>query len=329
MVDFVRRVAVPIVTARKIFDADTPEHLRMALIVLDGATELLLRKNAAEHGFLLASADRLFDEHAKAKAEGIDYPPPLHPITFPIEPSQAELPLTKIPYLSTRQRKKLEREFDPNADMAVLYGTIDQQTSQTLKDAHFYRNIAYHQDTVDSPSLKSTVTIQLLAVGKLLESVRPAIQRVQNDERSAVLRAEIGLPPDVPLTLDGLADFLTRGIVLEHGSATDAYCVSISWRISTMHRVLDMIATYLSPEPGLLSSADTLRLCQLDHGFAFHYLAMALAAVSSNLRRIVTFFEGEAQRADGGKLQRARFRKDHQGASIARVAEPEALSPPQ
>jgi hypothetical protein len=265
MVDFVRRVAVPIVTARKLIDVGTPEHLRMALILLDGATELLLRKNVAEHGFLLASADRLFDEHAKAKAQGTDYPPPLHPITFPIGPSQQELPVTKIPYLSTKQRKKLEREFDPSADMAVLYGTIDQPTSQIFKDAHFYRNIAYHQDTVDSPSLRSTVTIQLLAVGKLLKSVKPAIQRVQNDERSAALRAEIDLPPNVPLTLGGLADFLTRGIEIESRSAADAYCVSIAWRISKVHRALEMIAAYLSPEPGLLSSADTLRLCQLDH----------------------------------------------------------------
>ena len=64
-------------------------------------------------------------------------------------------------------------------------------------------------------------------------------------------------------------------------------------------------------------------------GFAFHYLAMALAAVSSNLRRIVTFFEAEAQSAPGGKLQRACFRKDHQGSSLSRLTEPEALSPPQ
>jgi hypothetical protein len=70
----------------------------------------------------------------------------------------------------------------------------------------------------------------------------------------------------------------------------------------------------------MLSSAEDIgnRRKRSGRGFAFRYLAMALAAVSSNLRRIVTFFEGEAQRADGGKLQRARFRKDHQGASLAR-----------
>ncbi|WP_134454308.1 hypothetical protein [Cryobacterium adonitolivorans] len=34
-------------------------------------------------------------------------------------------------------------------------------------------------------------------------------------------------------------------------------------------------------------------------GFAFHYLAMALTAVSANLRRIVTFFEAEGQSAPG------------------------------
>lgn len=80
-----------------------------------------------------------------------------------------------------------------------------------------------------------------------------------------------------------------------------------------------------------LSSAEDIgnRRKRSGRGFAFHYLAMALAAASSNLRRIVTFFEAEAQRADGGKLQRARFRKDHQGTSLARVASPEALSPPR
>jgi hypothetical protein len=80
-----------------------------------------------------------------------------------------------------------------------------------------------------------------------------------------------------------------------------------------------------------LSSAEDIgnRRKRSGRGFAFHYLAMALAAVSSNLRRIVTFFEAEAERAQGGKLQRARFRKDHQGTSLARATEAEAQAPPR
>jgi hypothetical protein len=80
-----------------------------------------------------------------------------------------------------------------------------------------------------------------------------------------------------------------------------------------------------------LSSAEDIgnRSKRSGRGFAFHYLAMTLAAVSSNLRRIITFFEAEAKRVQGGKLQRARFRKDHQGTSLARHSEPATLSPPR
>lgn len=64
-------------------------------------------------------------------------------------------------------------------------------------------------------------------------------------------------------------------------------------------------------------------------GYAFHYLAMTLASVSSNLRRIVTFFEEEAARTTVGPLHRARYRKDPQGSSLPRHEGHGALAPPR
>jgi hypothetical protein len=63
-------------------------------------------------------------------------------------------------------------------------------------------------------------------------------------------------------------------------------------------------------------------------GYAFQYLAMALASASSNVRRIVTFFEEEAKRTAVEVQHRARYRKDHYGAPLARQGEISTLSPP-
>lgn len=64
-------------------------------------------------------------------------------------------------------------------------------------------------------------------------------------------------------------------------------------------------------------------------GYAFHYLAMTLASVSSNIRRIVTFFEAEAKRTTKGKRHRARFRKAREGTPLPRRQEPAPLATPQ
>jgi hypothetical protein len=61
-------------------------------------------------------------------------------------------------------------------------------------------------------------------------------------------------------------------------------------------------------------------------GFAFHYLAATLAAASSNIRRIVTFFEDEAARSTPERI-RTRRRKDSQGTSLSRGAEMAIASP--
>ena len=55
-------------------------------------------------------------------------------------------------------------------------------------------------------------------------------------------------------------------------------------------------------------------------GFAFHYLASALAVVSSNLRRIITFFESEAARTRK-PIKRIRRRKNEHGEALARSNE--------
>jgi hypothetical protein len=63
-------------------------------------------------------------------------------------------------------------------------------------------------------------------------------------------------------------------------------------------------------------------------GFAFNYLASALAAVSSNLRRLRAFFVKDAVRS-GGKLTRLRRRKNAAGAALPRMGATALLYPPQ
>lgn len=62
-------------------------------------------------------------------------------------------------------------------------------------------------------------------------------------------------------------------------------------------------------------------------GHAFQYIASTLAVVSSNIRRIISFFEDEAAAVDGGKLKRTKRTKTER--SDARNWRPkQSLAPP-
>jgi hypothetical protein len=63
-------------------------------------------------------------------------------------------------------------------------------------------------------------------------------------------------------------------------------------------------------------------------GFAFQFLASALAAASSNLRRLRSFFVKDAIRA-GGKLTRVRRRKDAVGVRLVQPRQLAASAPPE
>ena len=68
-----------------------------------------------------------------------------------------------------------------------------------------------------------------------------------------------------------------------------------------------------------LASAEDLGNARKRSGrsFAFQYLAATLAVVSSNIRRIITFFENEAKRSDAPKT-RTRRRKDERDQALTR-----------
>jgi hypothetical protein len=64
-------------------------------------------------------------------------------------------------------------------------------------------------------------------------------------------------------------------------------------------------------------------------GYAFHYLASTLMAVSSNLRRIVAFFVDEATQVHDGPLPRERRRKEATGQRLEKLLEAVLPPPPQ
>jgi hypothetical protein len=64
-------------------------------------------------------------------------------------------------------------------------------------------------------------------------------------------------------------------------------------------------------------------------GFAFNYVATALMAVSSNLRKIAQFFRKLARRDHGEKLPRERRRKNATRTPLATPTNHPALAPPR
>ena len=175
-----RRVAVSLTLVQPLLVGST-EQLRLALIVLDGVTELLLRRHVRGHAMFFNLGDRMQELNSQAY-ESDDEKLPVFPMTFPLRPDD-ELPAERgAVYLSPRARGDLHRAFDPNVDVAVFYRAVARATGQALKDAHYYRNGAYHRDELDDVALEGIVAAQREAVSELLSKMSLIISPLGADE---------------------------------------------------------------------------------------------------------------------------------------------------
>lgn len=136
-------------------------QLRLALLLLDSAAELILHRAVQakltwQHvdAQMLAALDR-------AQAQGAQ-------LSDEDRARQAEL---RKKVLSKSQRRTLKRNFDAKAEYLVAQGDLPVATARALRKVHEYRNEAHHRDTVRAGSLRSAVDIYSYLVCTLLRDL--------------------------------------------------------------------------------------------------------------------------------------------------------------
>ena len=130
--EFLVRVGISLLAARRYYDDGHPEHHRLALILLDGAAESLLRRLVNENEMWFSFGELMAGQNAEAATLGLDQPHVVHDMTFPSD-LVSEGAYGEPVHLSRTQRRKLDKEFGPNADVAVFFRRLSRDEAKALK----------------------------------------------------------------------------------------------------------------------------------------------------------------------------------------------------
>lgn len=256
----VTRVGLPSLVARRYYDEGHTEHLRLALILLEGATEALLRRVTQDSEVWFRIGELTQRTNEEAAAEGLD-PLPIHRMQFPSTATYRAAAATAV-YLSNRQRKKLNYEFAPNVDVAFFFERLDLEQASALKALHEYRNAAYHRNVHNTRTAKVLVAIHLRLAAELMRSIRPVITRVWPPEDSEPVRRALGLEERYAVSLSGVADAISEGIEVNLVETARAFAEDLNLRLGQTDRRLSAIRSDLGVT--FLSNDDMARLIQTE-----------------------------------------------------------------
>lgn len=238
-------------TGKSLFESGSSEELRLALVVLDGLAEMLLRFNTGQRETWFELGSVAHQTLVNAESQGLDVDLRVHQLTFPVVETASELGVSALVYLSRNQRRKLY-EFDPNVDVAVFFGDLTPLEASALKPLHHYRNRAYHHNEARVGTLHGLVDVQMRVLSRLARSIRPII--------SGPIASSIGT---IPPTLAEVA----QALVVEDEINTDALVTSLRDALRAQigaldHRVQEIVQ-YINRPLQLVSFDDVVRLVQL------------------------------------------------------------------
>jgi hypothetical protein len=136
------RLVIHVEEAVRLGSLTDEAHLRLGLVLLDSAAELLMHRET----------DRMLetDHRLLRVAEAC------HEWTGRGENDLNEL---RARIVSGTRRKKIEREFGAKCDYLMDRGLLAGPQVRVLKKLHDYRNETYHRDKVRPPTLASAVKI--------------------------------------------------------------------------------------------------------------------------------------------------------------------------
>jgi hypothetical protein len=238
-------------TGRALFDSGSSEELRLALVVLDGLAEMLLRFNTAECETWFELGRAGHDVVERAATQGVEVDLVVHQLTFPVTTTMAELGQTVPVHLSRSQRKRLF-EFDSNVDVAVFFGVVSRMEAATLKSLHHYRNRAYHHNDARAGTLHGLVDVQLHVLARLATAIRPLV--------SGPIASSTGV---VPPTLREVGDALSTGSPPDAGALITSLRAALHEQMDALDRRVREIVQFINRPFELVSYDDVLRLVQL------------------------------------------------------------------
>lgn len=238
------RVGVPLMAARNYYDDGHPEHQGLGLILLDGATESLLRRLLEDNEMWLRMGELMAGQNAEALSFGIEPPHSVHELTFPSDAVSLDEYGGAV-HLSKTQRRRLDREFGPHVDVAVFFRNLSTEEGKALKHLHEYRNGAYHRNVLNMQTIQVLVELQLSVVATLLRSMRIGMTRIYPAVDWEPARAVLGLPEGSEVSYHRFADVLDKDLDLGGNKASAILGGNLTERLRKVDQRLGEVLTRL------------------------------------------------------------------------------------
>jgi hypothetical protein len=155
-VDRLERLTVHVEEAIRLGTASDNAHLRLGLMLLDSAAELLMHRQCRSAisssemwSALLRSSEEIYARTGSAEDRGR------------VEDARAKT-------ISNTRRKRIDREFDAKCDFLREKGLLAASQVRVLKKLHQYRNETYHRDKLRPAVLASAAKIYIYLVCSMM-----------------------------------------------------------------------------------------------------------------------------------------------------------------
>lgn len=144
--------------SKRFIKTDDVAYLRMALLLLDNASEVLMYRAVVD----ALQNDDIYDHmfsYARERMPKEEYE------KFKAGTSYELIPKSKL--------KAILRYYDEKVDFLIERENLEEAVGDVLKSMHRYRNEAYHRDVVRKATIKPAVILLYELVCHLLETLNP------------------------------------------------------------------------------------------------------------------------------------------------------------
>lgn len=229
-------------------------QLRLALILLDSATELILHRSVG--AVLDYEPTRELDSYRRAKQRGSNW----DGLDSAIQELESQV-------TSKSQRKKLEY-FDPKIDFLIQLGKLQPEIGPVIKKLHKYRNETYHRDQHREKVLKPAVLIYFDAACSVLSTYQTGSMGLDSDvgpEMGRFVDERGPLYTDIFGLASAVADQLRADVGLDLRAVKAALSDHLLGRLEMIDSVIDFVADNNCVG---LNRQDVVRMAQLEKGDA-------------------------------------------------------------
>ena len=182
-------------------------HLRLGLVLLDSAAELLMHRQCRGLVERSAISNRALEIHEEAAAQG--------DTVFAAE----QLADIRSRAISPARQKKIDRDFDTKCNFLLQKTVLAPAQVRVLKKLHQYRNETYHRDRVRRATLASAARIYTYLVCTMMRGLHEtgvAIRMYSTRDVTPGLARFIDTTTPGPLSLD-IQNAIASQLIDEYG----------------------------------------------------------------------------------------------------------------